>query len=121
MKREPKEIIKELIEVLPDWGKNQQFTILLGMELYVSYAPGGEIKIKKVRCDFCGQCCMDLIPNHETQTPFGVDDEGKCNALKRDRDGRWLCRPLGGAVHKPYSCLQDPLKSNTPECCIEYE
>jgi len=118
MKRKSKEIIKELIEALPDWGKSQQFTILLGMELYASYAPGGKIKIKKVRCNFCGQCCMDLIPNHKTQTPYGVDGEGKCNALRKNRDGNWICN---AGTHKPYSCMQDPLKSNTPECCIEYE
>jgi len=116
-----KKIIKELIENLPDWGKDQRFTILLGMELYASYAPGGEIFVKKIRCDFCGQCCMDLIPNHKTMTPWGVDDEGKCNALRKNRSGNWICDPPGGVALKPFSCMQDPLKSNTPECCIRYE
>jgi hypothetical protein len=119
MKRNPKEIIKELIEALPDWGKDQRFTILLGMELYASYTPpDGDLQIKTVRCDLCGQCCMDMTPNHKTQTPYGVDDEGKCNALKKERDGTWVC---SAGLHKPYSCLQDPLKENTPECCIRYE
>ena len=118
MKRKPKEIIKELIEALPDWGKDQQFTILLGMELYASYNPNiEEVLVKKVRCDFCGQCCMTLEPNHKTQTPYGVDDEGKCNALKKDRNGRWLCSV---GTNRPYSCMQD-VRLNTPECCIEFE
>lgn len=121
MKRKPKEIIEELIEALPDWGKDQRFTILLGMELYASHTPFGEIFVKEIRCEMCGQCCMDLIPNHKTMTPWGVDDEGKCNALRKNRNGHWICDPPGGKTLKPYACLQDPLKSNTPECIIRYE
>lgn len=112
------EAIVQMIKHLPPWAKNQRITLLAGMELLVSYAPGGKIKIKIVRCDFCGQCCMDLIPDHKTMTPWGVDSEGKCNALRKNRNGEWICDPPGGRQQKPYACLQDPLKSNTPECCI---
>jgi len=108
--------IREVIKELPEWAKNQQITIIAGMELLASYLPGGEIELKTVRCTFCGQCCMTLRPN-SNETPYGVDDEGKCKALYLE-GSRWLC---GAKFKKPFSCLQDPLKVNVPECSIRYE
>jgi len=109
--------IKNVIKELPDWAKDQQITIIAGMEMLASYLPGdADVKVKKVRCDFCGQCCMTLRPN-SNETPYGVDNEGKCNVLYFE-SGKWLC---GANFKKPISCLEDPLKANVPECSIEYE
>ena len=120
-KKKFRKAIEQMIECLPDWAKSQRISVLAGLELLVGYSPGGEIEIKKVRCVKCGQCCMTLIPNHPTMTPWGVDDEGKCNALRKNRSGEWICDPPGGIVMKPYACLQGTQKSNTPECAIEFE
>jgi len=64
MKQELIDGIILLIKNLPEWGKRQKVTILLGMESFVSYLPTERIiRIKTVRCDFCGACCMELPPN----------------------------------------------------------
>lgn len=105
-----KEAVKTLIEELPEWAKTREITVLAGNELLVHRLPGAPIKIKSVRCNLCGSCCMDY-PN----SLFGVDDEGKCLKLKKFGD-MWECT----AGHfRPYNCLQDPLSD--PDCCIEYE
>lgn len=107
-----KEAVKQMILNLPDWAKNQQIMVLAGMELLVYYVPGDKIQIKKVRCNFCGDCCLDY-----PDTPYGVDDEGKCNKLEFDGD-KWICL---ARFHKPYNCLHDPLKENVPDCNIEHD
>ena len=117
MKQELIDGIILLIKNLPPWGEKKKITILLGMECFVTYLPAEKIiRIKTIRCDFCGACCMDLPPNSNFVT-CGVDDEGKCNALYKDRDNTWKCN---AKYNKPYRCLGDPMKINTPECCIEH-
>lgn len=98
---------------IPEWATERRITILAGVELVAQKLPWSDWKVKKVRCDKCGQCCMQFKPN-SNQTPFGVDDEGKCKALKLDH-GQWICQGLQQFL----SCLQDPI--NEPECCIVRE
>ena len=76
--------------------------------------PGENIgRVKIVRCNFCGECCMDIT---HPDWAFPVED-GKCSMLKRDGD-KWLC---DAKFNTPVRCLPDPLKANAPNCCIEYE
>lgn len=99
---------------LPEWAEERRLLILGGVELIAEKVPWNDyIEVKRERCNNCGQCCMTLTPD-SMQTPFGVDDEGMCKALKNEGD-KWVC---GAGVKKPYSCLADPLKENTPECSI---
>jgi hypothetical protein len=99
---------------IPEWATNanQHLKILSNQELVAFKEPGGDWEIKKTRCVQCGECCMDVF----NLTPFGGDDEGKCNALVKEGD-RWLCT---AGADKPFRCLQDPLKANNPDCPIEY-
>ena len=100
---------------LPDWvfDKTSTLRILKGLELVAFREPKKEWKVKKVRCVQCGECCLDMPDGH---TPFGSDEEGKCNALKKEGD-KWICT---AGDKKPFVCLGDPLKGNTPSCSIEY-
>ena len=108
-----KKEFKQLMKVLPDRTKDRTIMILADQELVAFKEPRQEIKIKKVRCVQCGECCLDVEENH---TPFGTNGEGKCNMLDTTGD-KWKC--LAG-YKKPFSCLSDPLKANTPSCTIEY-
>jgi hypothetical protein len=111
------EILKALIKSLPKWGQDQRLTILLGMEVLASYNPvEGILRIKKTRCNFCGECCMDFAPNSKA-IPFGADDEGKCNKLIKDRDGTWKCE---AKYDKPYRCLHDPSIADGYDCSISH-
>ena len=87
--------------------------ILVDQEMLAIKTPRQKALIKKTRCVQCGECCLDAA---DLRTPWGADDEGKCNALKRDRD-KWICT---AGLQKPFMCLTDPLKGNAPGCSIEY-
>lgn len=92
---------------LPDDGR--QFKAFKGREL-VAREDGDTLLIKTVSCNYCGECCMNS-PN----TPFGNDDEGKCNKLVRNGPGKWEC----SALKVPFDCLDDPFDVDI--CCIKYE
>jgi hypothetical protein len=102
---------------LPDWvSKHQPLMLLAGQELVAFKWPGQDWKIKIVRCNKCGECCLD-IPNEHT--PFGSDSEGKCNALQRvDNKNEWVCT---AAHQKPWCCLGDPLNIEELGCSIRYK
>lgn len=66
--------------------------------------------VKETECNNCGECCMGFPP-----TPFGCDEEGKCNALVKSGNV-WRCARW---ADKPFRCLSDP---TDVECCsITYE
>jgi len=113
-----KKALIEVIKNLPDYAKNQEILILVGMELLARHLPGNKLQIKITRCNFCGECCLDY-PNAPKEW---IDDEGKCIKLVKDKiypDIEVL--KCCATYHKPYSCLHDPNKLNTPDCCIEYK
>ena len=99
---------------LPDWlDPHGTLMLLCNQELVAFKEPKKPWKIKKGRCIQCGECCLETPKKH---TPFGSDDELKCNALYKDGD-RWLC---GAGSKKPFKCLADPIKANVPGCAITY-
>jgi len=100
---------------LPDWiNPNDTILIFAGQELVAVKEPKGELKIKTVRCNKCGECCMD-VSNEET--PFGADDEGKCKALKKEGN-EWLCT---AGLFRPFMCMPDPNNVDEASCCIRYK
>lgn len=107
-----KEGLVMILQNLPDWAQDQEITLIAGLELLVHKMPGQPAEIKRVRCNYCGACCMDY-----PMTDYGIDDEGKCEKLEKEGD-KWICR---AGVKKPFNCLQDPLKSNDPDCVIEHD
>lgn len=101
---------------LPDWIAERRLTILAGVELVATKVPWEDFwKVKKTRCNRCGQCCMSFKPNSNV-TPYGVDDEGKCKALVKEPGEIWTCSV---GTQRPYDCLFDPIDES--ECCIEYD
>ena len=100
---------------LPDWiNPNGTLVILCNQETIAFKNPGKEWKVKKIRCNFCGECCLDVEEGH---LPFGTNGEGKCNMLDTSGD-KWMCM---AGHQKPFSCLVDPNKGNHPDCVVEYE
>ena len=101
---------------IPDWAAEGRILVLSNGELAAYKDPGidSPVKVKKVRCNFCGECCMMLGPD---EGPFGADDEGKCLKLYKSKDG-WLCGVEGN--EKRLTCCGDPNKANAPSCVIEY-
>lgn len=105
-----KRTFNQVMQNLPDWAKERRIMILAGTELLAVKLPWSNWKVKKIRCDNCGHCCMTY-----PSTPWGVDNEGKCLKLEKQGD-KWICT---AGIQKPYNCLQDP--NSESECCIEYE
>jgi hypothetical protein len=106
--------IKVKIPYLEGERRERRLLILAGTELVAQKEPWNDYwEIKEEGCSMCGQCCMTFAPNSQP-TPFGADDEGKCNALTKEGD-IWVC---SAGTKRPYDCLFDPLKENTPECSI---
>ena len=101
---------------LPDWVEDQEIKILAGMEMVAKKMPWDDFwVIKETRCNYCGDCCMD-VPTGEGKWLYPVTKEGICSKLYEE-DGKMLC---GAKFDKPYRCLDDPLKANSPNCCITY-
>ncbi len=98
---------------IPDWIGKRTLMLLAGKELVAYRTAGRPWRIKKTRCNQCGECCMDY-----PKVPFGCDDEGKCNKLEKE-DGKWLCR---AGADTPKRCLGDPTKNDRKDlgCSIEY-
>ena len=102
---------------LPDWVEDQEIKILAGMEMVAKKLPWNNYwEVKDIRCNNCGDCCMD-VPVGLGKWMFPVNAEGICSKLYEE-DGKMLC---GAKYDKPYRCLDDPLKSNSPNCCITYK
>lgn len=100
---------------IPDWAVNGRLVILSGTELVASKEPeANHWLVKDVRCNLCGECCLDS-PN----TPFGLDNEGKCVKLVFDREKYWCM----AKSHRPYNCCIDPIEAEKENlgCCITYK
>lgn len=106
------------IEVeIPDWAAEARITILAGIECVAVKDSFNDFwLVKDARCNRCGECCLDN-PN----TPFGVDDEGKCVKLYKDEDrGEYWCMAKS---QRPYNCCLDPTEQEMKnlDCCITYK
>jgi len=106
-------VILDLPKWAEDKARDHTIMVLIGQELAAFKDPGEKWKIKKIRCVQCGECCLDTPDRH---TPFGSDDEDKCNALKKDRE-KWICTV---GPRKPFRCLPDPNPKSYPGCNIRY-
>ena len=96
--------------------KDQRLDLIAGgRQLIATTDPWDKVwRVKTVRCNFCGECCMDIAKESWSQ---GIDDEGKCAKLIKD-GLRWVC---SAGYDTPIRCIPDPLLVNTPTCCIKYE
>jgi len=97
---------------IPDWATEGRLMILSGTECVATKeSKEDHWLVKETRCNLCGECCLDS-PN----TPYGLDDEGRCVKLVFDRE-KWWCM---AKAHRPYNCLADPIDKNL-ECCITHK
>ena len=96
---------------IDDSLKERRIRILAGVELVAQKNSGDDFwLVKTTSCDNCGECCMDFPP-----TPFGCDEEGKCNALVK-YGNRWRCSKW---ADRPFRCLSDPIDVDC--CSITYK
>ncbi len=109
-----KKAIDDMIDLLPDWvDEKEPFMLLNGKQLVFEKKPHKKARIKIETCNHCGECCLDF-----PAVPFGTDDEGKCNRLKKEGD-RWMCT---AGSNTPKKCLSDPDPRSMKElgCSIKY-
>ena len=96
---------------IPDELKASNIRVLAGFSLIAQKAGHEDFWLfKTTLCNQCGECCMGFPP-----TPFGCDDEGKCNALIRNGDG-WICSKW---ADRPFRCISDPI--DIKSCSITYK
>ena len=100
---------------LPDWAQERHIFIMAGIELLAYKLYGEEvIQVKKVRCNLCGACCMNL----NKHCPLPINADGNCLYLAGELGGKRECT-LG--LERPYSCsIGMHRRGRTPNCCIEY-
>ncbi len=107
---------RKITLVLPDWAEDMEINIFAGVEILACKPPTENVfYVKKVRCNQCGICCMNLKGEHH---PFPVVD-GRCMHLKQwgKTGDKFLC---GLAFFRPMACCAtDPTKME--ECIIELE
>jgi hypothetical protein len=94
---------------LPDWATGTIF-IHSDKDLVAYKVPGKEMKVKKVRCDQCGECCLSVPDGWFS---WGSDG-GKCNYVKKVGD-KWICT---AGHEKPFNCCTVVTEKN---CTIEWE
>lgn len=99
----------------PEWDNERCIYILAGIELVAYKYPGRNWMVKIVRCNMCGECCMDLGNNQ----PFPlVTTDGVCDHLEKEPgdNKRWRCAL---SLNRPFGCcIAEP--SGKDYCCIEW-
>lgn len=99
---------------LPEWCKEKHIRIFAGIEL-VAFKKAHEDKfsIKVSRCNFCGECCMNVRVDHM----FGRDKEtGNCRWLRKNGD-TYEC---GLGIGRPFSCCAS-VPNQLPECTEKFK
>jgi len=98
---------------LPDWADEKPIHVFVGFE-HLAYKPArkGKVVQKKVRCNSCGKCCMDLSNTFTFPTINGT-----CSHLTKVRGKEEYTCGLG--ILRPFGCsMTEPTKDY---CCIEQE
>ena len=115
----------EIKVILPDWCDDKHIRIFAGIELVARSMIGEDgrkpLQVKKVRCNKCGKCCMNVnidrrdddLGGGEKKDVFGrkSDDDGTeakekgwCEFLKK-YGGEYYCeidRPFGCCAASPH-------------------
>jgi hypothetical protein len=99
----------------PDYENERHMRIMMGVELAASKLPGEPWKVKTVRCDLCGKCCMNLGDGQ----PFPITTtNGVCDHLEKEpgKDSKTYRCAL--ALQRPFGCcVGEPDKDY---CIIEW-
>ena len=106
---------------LPEWAteNGQSIYIFAGGELVATkLAKIGKhrkieyekLKVKTIRCDRCGRCCLNTTVGHK----YGRRPDGSCMRLKFDEGIGYTCKDM------PLSCA---IGKGEPQenCCIKFE
>ncbi len=107
---------------LPEWTDERHVWVIAGQEpvycrlRYVDKEGNVTYKEfkKKIRCNLCGKCCMNLRPDWI----WGVDDKGTCLRLTKGNPGKFYCDIRKGGM--PWDCLKGDNRSSE-FCVLEYE
>ncbi len=98
---------------LPDWIKERHIRVFAGIEEVAKKYTGTKWKIKKVRCDMCGKCCMEVPKNWR----LGVDKKtGWCQHLQYYAN-EYRCNAPGGRPF--YCCCGDA--EDQDFCCVKWK
>ena len=98
---------------IPKWAESARLLIVAGNECVAQKLPHQDFwMVKEIRCNQCGECCLDSPPS-----PYGFDDEGKCLKLKFE-DDKWHC--MAGS-DKPIRCIIDPNIRGYEQCCMTHK
>jgi hypothetical protein len=108
-----KKAVEKMLALLPDWAQGKSIKLIANQELVFRQDPDEPLKIKIERCNYCGQCCLEVPDNY---LQFGTNGEGRCNKLTDD--GK-----CSAGHQKPFACIDDPPESEFEDldCCIRYE
>lgn len=101
-------------DLLPDWATERSLYVFAGIELVAVKRKDDVWRIKTVKCNWCGKCCMNL-KNHGFPT---ID--GTCIHLKKqlnNKQDQYLCA-LG--LQRPFGCCIGT-GSKVPDCTEEYK
>lgn len=100
---------------IPDWAMEGDLRLIRNNLETIAHKENGADspwQIKEVRCNNCGECCLDV----GQEFMYG-DDEGKCKFLIKESDG-WKCNAGGMRL---IGCLGDPDTNEYDECSIKYK
>ena len=101
---------------IPDWCNAENLYLLTSNELIAFKMENSNWKIKKVRCNKCGRCCM-IHPKEGAY--FQLKEDGSCINLIKQGD-TFTCK-IG--MEKPLACvLGEPegVEHEQFKCSIEY-
>jgi hypothetical protein len=118
--RSPKRI--KIILELPEWATENSQNIYvfsanelvakkeakIGEDRKIVYGP---LEVKTVRCNRCGECCMD----NDELFPFGAKPNGECSELKFSPVEKYSCG-LKGMI--PLGCAKG--RGTKQQCIVEF-
>lgn len=102
---------------IPKWAEKRHLRVMAGVDM-LAYKLGHTniLRVKKVKCNQCGDCCRGLTK----RWIYPTTDDGTCVYLAPDNPGTWkcTCEPV------PYHCFmgsQEKGKYDNEHCVVEYE
>ena len=94
---------------IPEWADRANIYIMAGVEPFMKREKGIWY-VKKVRCNNCGKCCMN-VPE---KWSHGQDEDGNCQHLAFD-GVEYSCDLK---VNRPFKCCTGD--GEPEDCCIEW-
>ncbi|MFQ5822253.1 MAG: hypothetical protein ACE5I5_19920 [Candidatus Heimdallarchaeota archaeon] len=115
--------MSEVIRIeIPEWAKERHIYVFAGSEPLAIKLHGRKLVVKKVRCNWCGKCCIEVGADWifgEKEMFIDGKVEKVCGKLVKEGPNKYAC---SAGCYSPWCCIYKcPVNLPHPDCVIRYE